>query len=146
MDKLPNELCLRLVAEGSQRHRSCGGRRGKSSEQPRTEHPSPTAVVGCPVRIAPLAPKPDGAIFCQPTTETLPLWSSAPGHMNEKRIFQDLAVPVEIARNSLDYVGASGETGKDSRMIIGDRLRAMREEKQLSQGDVENRTGLLRCY
>jgi transcriptional regulator with XRE-family HTH domain len=31
-------------------------------------------------------------------------------------------------------------------MIIGDRLRAMREEKQLSQGDVENRTGLLRCY
>jgi transcriptional regulator with XRE-family HTH domain len=42
--------------------------------------------------------------------------------------------------------GASGETGKDSQMIIGDRLRAVREEKQLSQGDVENRTGLLRCY
>ena len=31
-------------------------------------------------------------------------------------------------------------------MIIGDRLRAMREEKQLSQGDIEKRTGLLRCY
>jgi len=31
-------------------------------------------------------------------------------------------------------------------MIIGDRLRAIREEKQLSQGDIENRTGLLRCY
>jgi len=31
-------------------------------------------------------------------------------------------------------------------MIIGDRLRAMREEKKLSQGDVEKRTGLLRCY
>lgn len=31
-------------------------------------------------------------------------------------------------------------------MIIGDRLRALREEKELSQGDVEKRTGLLRCY
>ena len=31
-------------------------------------------------------------------------------------------------------------------MIIGDQLRAMREEKQLSQGDIEKRTGLLRCY
>jgi len=31
-------------------------------------------------------------------------------------------------------------------MIIGDRLRALREEKKLSQGDVEKRTGLLRCY
>ena len=31
-------------------------------------------------------------------------------------------------------------------MIIGDRLRDMREEKNLSQGDIEKRTGLLRCY
>jgi len=31
-------------------------------------------------------------------------------------------------------------------MIIGDRLRVMREAKKLSQGDVEKRTGLLRCY
>jgi transcriptional regulator with XRE-family HTH domain len=31
-------------------------------------------------------------------------------------------------------------------MIIGDRLRALREDKQLSQGDIEKRTGLLRCY
>lgn len=31
-------------------------------------------------------------------------------------------------------------------MIIGDRLREMREAKQLSQGDIEKRTGLLRCY
>jgi len=31
-------------------------------------------------------------------------------------------------------------------MIIGNRLRELREEKQLSQGDVEKRTGLLRCY
>ena len=31
-------------------------------------------------------------------------------------------------------------------MVIGDRLRALREEKRLSQGDIEKRTGLLRCY
>ena len=31
-------------------------------------------------------------------------------------------------------------------MIIGDRLRELREAKKLSQGDIEKRTGLLRCY
>ena len=31
-------------------------------------------------------------------------------------------------------------------MIIGERLRALREEKKFSQGVVEERTGLLRCY
>ena len=31
-------------------------------------------------------------------------------------------------------------------MVIADRLQALREEKQLSQGDIEKRTGLLRCY
>jgi transcriptional regulator with XRE-family HTH domain len=31
-------------------------------------------------------------------------------------------------------------------MLIGDRLRALREEKKFSQGVIEARTGLLRCY
>ena len=31
-------------------------------------------------------------------------------------------------------------------MLIGQRLRELRESKDLSQGDVEKRTGLLRCY
>ena len=31
-------------------------------------------------------------------------------------------------------------------MIIGERLRELREEKKLSQGDMEERTGLFRCY
>jgi len=31
-------------------------------------------------------------------------------------------------------------------MIIGDRLRDLREAKNFSQGDIEKRTGLLRCY
>jgi transcriptional regulator with XRE-family HTH domain len=31
-------------------------------------------------------------------------------------------------------------------MVIGERLRELRERKNLSQGDIELRTGLLRCY
>jgi len=31
-------------------------------------------------------------------------------------------------------------------MVIGDRLRDLRVQKNLSQGDIEKRTGLLRCY
>jgi transcriptional regulator with XRE-family HTH domain len=31
-------------------------------------------------------------------------------------------------------------------MVIGERLRELREQKKLSQGDIEHRTGLLRCY
>ncbi len=31
-------------------------------------------------------------------------------------------------------------------MVIGERLKVLREQKKMSQGDVEKRTGLLRCY
>jgi transcriptional regulator with XRE-family HTH domain len=31
-------------------------------------------------------------------------------------------------------------------MIVGERLRVLRESKNLSQGDVQKRTGLMRCY
>src|SRR5215475_4508541 len=31
-------------------------------------------------------------------------------------------------------------------MMIGDRLKKLRDDLELSQGDVEKRTGLLRCY
>lgn len=31
-------------------------------------------------------------------------------------------------------------------MVIGERLRDLRESKRLSQGDIEHRSGLLRCY
>jgi transcriptional regulator with XRE-family HTH domain len=31
-------------------------------------------------------------------------------------------------------------------MVIGDRLRTLRVEKNFSQGEIERRTGLLRCY
>ena len=31
-------------------------------------------------------------------------------------------------------------------MMLSDRLRVIRQQKKLSQGDMERRTGLLRCY
>jgi transcriptional regulator with XRE-family HTH domain len=31
-------------------------------------------------------------------------------------------------------------------MVIGSRLKKLREDRNLSQGDIEKRTGLLRCY
>ncbi|SRR6266436_1913525 len=31
-------------------------------------------------------------------------------------------------------------------MVISDRIRAIREQKHISQGDIERRTGLKRCY
>jgi transcriptional regulator with XRE-family HTH domain len=31
-------------------------------------------------------------------------------------------------------------------MLIGLKLKEIRESKKLSQGDIEERTGLLRCY
>jgi transcriptional regulator with XRE-family HTH domain len=31
-------------------------------------------------------------------------------------------------------------------MVIGSRLKELRESKNLSQGDIEKRSGLLRCY
>jgi transcriptional regulator with XRE-family HTH domain len=34
----------------------------------------------------------------------------------------------------------------ENSMIIGSRLRELRELKDMSQGDIEAKTGLLRCY
>lgn len=31
-------------------------------------------------------------------------------------------------------------------MLVGERLKAIRESKKMSQGDIELKTGLLRCY
>jgi transcriptional regulator with XRE-family HTH domain len=35
---------------------------------------------------------------------------------------------------------------KNMPMVIGIRLKKLREDRSLSQGDIEKRTGLLRCY
>jgi len=53
----------------------------------------------------------------------------------------------------LPFCGASwlnvvleGDLWEAQGMVICDRLRELREGKKLSQGDIEKRTGLLRCY
>src|SRR5712692_1651806 len=38
------------------------------------------------------------------------------------------------------------QKARRAKVRIGDRLRSIRGEKNLSQGDIEKRTGLLRCY
>jgi transcriptional regulator with XRE-family HTH domain len=42
--------------------------------------------------------------------------------------------------------GNCGDHTQETPMVISDRLRELRESKKLSQGDIEKRTGLLRCY
>jgi transcriptional regulator with XRE-family HTH domain len=37
-------------------------------------------------------------------------------------------------------------SAEDRAMIIGERLRTLREKKKISQGMIEERSGLLRCY
>jgi transcriptional regulator with XRE-family HTH domain len=57
-----------------------------------------------------------------------------------------------IAERTLRFAGniTSVNAGVSAKrtliMVIGDRLRQLREEKKFSQGDIEKRTGLLRCY
>src|ERR1700688_2778848 len=43
-------------------------------------------------------------------------------------------------------VGNCDDHNQETPMVISDRLRDLRESKKLSQGDIEKRTGLLRCY
>jgi transcriptional regulator with XRE-family HTH domain len=52
----------------------------------------------------------------------------------------------EIPEPATFMLAATISLCNNADMIIGDRLRVLREEKKFSQGDIEKRTGLLRCY
>jgi transcriptional regulator with XRE-family HTH domain len=45
-----------------------------------------------------------------------------------------------------DHAPGAYDSSWRNHMVIGDKLKELRETKKLSQGDVEKRTGLLRCY
>ena len=45
-----------------------------------------------------------------------------------------------------DLIANLSDPREDQPLFIGERLRALRDEKKFSQGEVEKRTGLLRCY
>jgi transcriptional regulator with XRE-family HTH domain len=49
----------------------------------------------------------------------------------------ELRLEVEQARCMIPAEGC---------MVIGEKLKTLREQKDMSQGDIEKRTGLLRCY
>src|SRR6202521_5226497 len=74
--------------------------------------------------------------------EVDPLYSAAPDKIPVQPSKIGLCCPISFSR----FVGSSNPVGGNKHMVIGDRLRALREEKKLSQGEVEKRTGLLRAY
>ena len=49
------------------------------------------------------------------------------------------------AAHACDYPAVSASES-ESAMVSGERLRQLREQKNLSQTDVEKRTGLMRSY
>jgi transcriptional regulator with XRE-family HTH domain len=44
------------------------------------------------------------------------------------------------------FVLATRESTREKPAMIGERLRTLRKDRNLSQGDIEERTGLQRCY
>lgn len=52
---------------------------------------------------------------------------------------------MQLIQGKTYFIGRNaGQTGRH--MVIGDRLKELRVQKDMSQGDIEKRTGLLRCY
>jgi transcriptional regulator with XRE-family HTH domain len=49
-------------------------------------------------------------------------------------------------RNVIVSALATYDLARGIRMVIGERLKALREQKSMSQGDIEKRTRLLRVY
>jgi transcriptional regulator with XRE-family HTH domain len=52
----------------------------------------------------------------------------------------ELISPVQNTPDELRF------RGEESKVDLGTRIRRAREEKKFSQGDLEQRTGMLRCY
>jgi transcriptional regulator with XRE-family HTH domain len=53
---------------------------------------------------------------------------------------------VYVSASHLSLFWRRLDLNRRKRMLIGERLRALRSEKKISQGIIEKRTGLLRCY
>jgi transcriptional regulator with XRE-family HTH domain len=76
-----------------------------------------------------------GLKFIAVNDEDLPLLAALMNRLRRSSgIYRTQQAPLHIFRR------------RRTSMIISDRLRALREEKKFSQGDVEKRTGLFRAY
>jgi transcriptional regulator with XRE-family HTH domain len=78
------------------------------------------------LRLQPLCPQ----CAASSTAQNTPLYNSLQGVLGER-------FPVDERSSLCQHFGY---------MLIGKRLRDLREQASLSQGDIERRTGLLRCY
>jgi transcriptional regulator with XRE-family HTH domain len=63
------------------------------------------------------------------------MWSMSLGR-------RDAAHPLLFHKRGVTTGSNSGGTA----MLIGERIRQLREEKDMSQGEIQKRTGLLRCH
>src|SRR3984885_14438680 len=70
----------------------------------------------------------------------------SPQYFTQSDEVSDRRQTLESRETSYIMLPAKSTRGGTNKMIIGDRLRLMREEKRFSQGEIEERTGLLRCY
>ena len=68
-------------------------------------------------------------------------WGTRPG-----RPVDSLKFLSKIFQQLLLFAGHDIRFSGGDHMVIGERLRQLREEKNFSQGDIEKKTGLLRCY
>jgi transcriptional regulator with XRE-family HTH domain len=63
------------------------------------------------------------------------------------RLFDSLSRIISEQRTrDLESSTESIEIKGNHTMVIAERLKALREQKNMSQGEIERRTGLLRCY
>jgi transcriptional regulator with XRE-family HTH domain len=67
------------------------------------------------------------------------------GSPRKRRPLNGVGVQISAARN-WSQSAPSAYNSPGEHMVIGERLKSLREQKNMSQGDIEKNTGLLRCY
>ena len=70
-------------------------------------------------------------------------------HLNFKNACGNLASRLHrilVCNWSIRLLESPPTMGGQKMLMMGERLRKIRESKNLSQGDIEQRTGMLRCY
>jgi transcriptional regulator with XRE-family HTH domain len=69
-----------------------------------------------------------------------------PNGTTYRGIPQQIAAVQGIVANTSTRSNRFQNPNWETPMVIADRLKALRKQKNMSQGDIEKRTGLLRCY
>ena len=73
--------------------------------------------------------------------------SGPPSRAGTREVANWLQIPAQANLHSAnETIDGVNTLWKNQSMVIGTRLKKLREDRSLSQGDIEKRTGLLRCY